>query len=139
MIKGRLFDFYFETAKNCAKLSYANRLKVGTVIVTKTGAMYPGFNGTIPGFVNNCENDDGSTNEDITIHSEQNALYKMLKEGVSAEGSTVFVTHSCCNQCSKMLISAGVERVVYGEQYRDSEPLDTLRKAGVIVEKYEKL
>jgi dCMP deaminase len=102
--------------------------------------MYPGFNGTLPGFDNNCEievNGELSTNEAITVHAEQNAMYKMLKEGVSATGATLFVTHTCCQQCAKMIISTGIERVVYIEEYRDTSPLLTLRKAGVIVEKYD--
>ena len=135
-MKENLYKFYFNTAKNIAELSYSKRLKVGSAIVTKTGAIYSGFNGTIPGFPNCCEDESGKTDENVTIHSEQNALFKMLREGVSAEGATVFCTHSCCANCCKMLISAGIERFVYGEDYRDVTPLDTLRKAGVVVLKY---
>lgn len=140
MIKSKHFPFYMEVARNSANLSYAKRLKVGAVIVTNTGAMYHGYNGTLPGFENNCEivlNDELITDEDTVVHAEQNALYKMLNEGVSAKGATVFVTHSCCKHCAKMLISAGVERVVYDEVYRDTKPLDTLKMAGIIVEKHE--
>lgn len=136
-MKDNLYKFYFNTAKNIAELSYSKRLKVGSCIVTKTGAMYSGYNGTIPGFPNHCENEDGTTDENITIHSEQNALFKMLREGVSAEGATIFCTHSCCAACSKMLISAGVERFVYGEEYRDTAPLEVLKRAGIVVLKYE--
>jgi dCMP deaminase len=136
-IKSNLYHFYYQTAERVAELSYAKRRRVGSCIVTKNGSTFTGYNGTIPNFPNICENEDGSTNEAITIHSEQNALYKMLREGVSAEGATVFCTTSCCAQCSKMLISAGIERFVYGEEYRDTTPLQILRKAGIFVEKYD--
>ena len=136
-IKSNLYHFYYQTAERIAQLSYAKRMQVGSCIVTKNGSMFTGYNGTLPGFDNVCELEDGTTNEAITVHSEQNALYKMLKEGVSAEGATIFCSHSPCQQCVKMLISAGIERFVYGNEYRDTTPLQTLKKAGIIVEKYD--
>lgn len=139
-MKSKLYHFYMDTALSASKMSYAERLKVGAVIVTSTGAMYSGFNGTLPGFPNVCEvEEDGNlvTDENVTVHAEQNAMYKMLREGVSATGATLFVTHSCCKECAKMIISTGIERVVYLNEYRNTTPLLTLRKAGVIVEKYD--
>lgn len=138
MFKPSLYHYYYSAAENAAKLSYAKKLKVGAALVTKSGSIFPGYNGTLSGFENVCEKEDGSTNEAIVIHAEQNALFKMLKEGVSAKGATLFTTHSCCEQCCKMMIAAGVERVVYGEEFRDTTPLQTLRKAGVVVEHYDR-
>ena len=137
MFKSKLYHYYYGIAQSASELSYAQRLKVGACLVTKTGAVYPGYNGTLSGFQNVCEKEDGSTDNSIVVHAEQNCLFKMLKEGVSAQGATLFVTASCCAECCKMMIASGVERVVYGEEYRDTSPLQTLRKAGVIVEKYD--
>lgn len=127
---------YMDIAKRVAKESYCTRAKVGAVIVTKHGGIFIGFNGTIAGksFPNVCEC-NGKTNTAIVIHAESNCLYKMLKEGVSAEGATLYTTLTPCEECTKMIISAGVDRVVYDEEYRDKSPLDTLIKAEVCVEK----
>lgn len=130
-----LDDFYMDTAKRISEKSYAVRSKVGAIIVTESGAMFPGFNGTLSGFPNVCEIelDDGRliTDEEITVHAEQNALYKMLREGISAKGSTLYVTLSPCAQCLKMMISAGVKRVVYSEKYRIDSHLHIAEKAGI--------
>lgn len=126
---------YMDIAKRVAKESYAKRLQVGSAILTQNGGLFVGFNGTLPNFKNVCEKDDGSTDESITIHSEQNALYKMLKEGVSAKGATIYISHSPCAQCSKMLVASGISRVVYSESYRDESPLEVLKQAGVEVVK----
>lgn len=131
----KLDEFYMNTADKISENSYCKRLKVGAVIVTKNGAMFPGFNGTLPGFPNICEIDENTTNEAITVHAEQNALYKMLKEGVSADGATIYVTHSPCEQCVKMMISCGISRVVYKNEYRITTPIDTLKDGGVEVVK----
>jgi dCMP deaminase len=128
---------YMDIARRVADESYAKRLKVGSAILTQNGALFVGFNGTLPGFINRCEKEDGSTDESITVHSEQNALYKMLREGVSAKGSTIYISHSPCEQCCKMLIASGIYRVVYGQPFRDEKPLDTLKQAGILVDKFE--
>jgi len=109
---------------------------VGAAILTENGGLYCGFNGTLPGFPNTCEKGDGSTDESITSHAEQNSLYKMLREGVSAKGATMYVTHSPCPQCCKMIISSGIKRVVYREEYRISDGLEVLMKADVLIEKF---
>jgi dCMP deaminase len=110
---------------------------VGSAILTENGGLFVGFNGTLSKFPNVCENEDGTTNEYITVHSEENALYKMLKEGVSAKGATIYISHSPCARCSRMLIASGIKRVVYCEPYRDDTPLEILEQAGVQVYKYE--
>lgn len=128
---------YMDIAKRVAKESYAKRLQVGSAILTQNGGLFVGFNGTLPGFVNQCEKEDGSTDESITIHSEQNALYKMLREGVSAKGATIYISHSPCEQCCKMLIASGISRVVYSQPFRDEAPLGILKQAGIQVDKLE--
>lgn len=130
-------SLYMDIAKRVAKESYAKRLQVGSAILTQNGGLFVGFNGTLPNFKNVCEKEDGSTDESITIHSEQNALYKMLREGVSAKGATIYISHSPCTSCTKMLIASGISRVVYSEAYRDQYPLEILRQAGIQVDKLE--
>lgn len=127
---------YMDIAKRISKESYAQRLQVGAAILTENGGLYCGFNGTLSGFPNTCEHEDGSTNESITVHAEQNALYKMLREGVSAKGATIYTTDSPCPQCCKMIISSGISRVVYEREYRLTESVEILKKANVLIEKF---
>lgn len=128
---------YMQTAEAHASLSYAKRLQVGAAILTANGGLYCGFNGTLPGFDNCCEKEDGTTDEDVTSHAEQNSLYKMLREGVSAKGATIYVTTSPCAQCAKMIISSGIVRVVYKNEYRLTNSIEIMRKANLVVEKWE--
>lgn len=130
-------SLYMNIAERISQESYAKRLKVGAAILTENGGLFCGFNGTLPGFINQCEKEDGSTDESITSHAEQNSLYKMLKEGVSAKGATIYLTHSPCSMCCKMIISSGIKRVVYKTAYRDTNSLQILEKANLVVEKWE--
>ena len=130
-------SLYMDIAERISQESYAKRLKVGAVILTENGGLFCGFNGTLPGFINQCEKEDGSTDESITSHAEQNSLYKMLKEGVSAKGATIYLTNSPCSMCCKMIISSGIKRVVYKTAYRDTNSLQILEKANLVVEKWE--
>lgn len=128
---------YLAVAEAHAKLSYAKRLQVGAAILTENGGLYCGFNGTLPGFPNCCELDENTTDESITSHAEQNSLYKMLREGVSAKGATIYLTHSPCAMCCKMIISSGIKRLVYKTDFRDTNGIEILKKANLIVEKWE--
>ena len=130
-------SLYMDIAERVSQESYAKRLKVGAAILTENGGLFCGFNGTLPGFINQCEKEDGSTDESITSHAEQNSLYKMLKEGVSAKGATIYLTHSPCSLCCKMIISSGIKRVVYKTAYRDTNSLQILEKANLVVETWE--
>lgn len=135
-IKSSLYHYYMDIAKSTAKLSYCERAQVGSVVVTRTGAMYSGYNGTIAKYYPNvCELPDGST-APYTAHSEENCFYKMLREGVSAEGSVLFVTTSPCEKCARMIVCSGVSYVVYLEKYRDDTGLEILRQCEVGVTKY---
>lgn len=135
-MKEKEIHFYMDVAKRAAEMSYAERKKVGAVVVTKQRGMYIGFNGTPAGFSNCCEH-NGVTLPEV-IHAEKNALGKMLREGVSAEGSTVFVTLSPCTSCASLMIAAGVDLVVYEEDYRDDTGKLILGIGGVKVQKYER-
>lgn len=138
MIKKELYNTYMKIAEIYSKLSYCKRLQVGSVVVTATGATYGGYNGTIAGFPNVCE-DENNVTLPYVVHAEQNSLYKMLKEGVSAEGSILFSTYSPCSECCKMIVSAGISKVIYKQLFRAPESLDILRQAGVEVEEYKEI
>ena len=136
---------YMQTALLHASLSKATRAKVGSCLVTMQGACLTGYNGTPAGMDNTCEilfqdefprEPELVTKPDV-LHSELNCLMKAAREGISVVGGTIYITLSPCIQCSAMLIQAGIQRVVYLQQYRCSEGLDLLRKAGIIVDKME--
>lgn len=126
---------YMQTALLHSKLSKAQRAKVGACLVTKQGVCLTGFNGTYSGADNCCEDvvDGALVSKLEVLHAENNCLLKAAREGVSVLGSTVYITLSPCVACSAMLIQAGVERVVYLEDYRCSKGLQLLKEAGIIV------
>lgn len=126
-------------AKQWSELSLAKRKKVGALLVKNNTIIADGYNGTPSGFENECEapifNETGEFIEYETkwyvLHAESNALAKVAKSTQSSEGSTLYVTLSPCRECSKLILQAGIKRLVYLEQYRDSEGLELLKKAGV--------
>lgn len=127
---------YIDYALRIAQESKCPRKQVGCIILSESGMLSPGLNGMASGGPNEWEYSEGGNPE--VVHAELNALGKMLEQGVSAKGSTVYVSLSPCLDCSKLLVRAKVKRVVYIEDYRKTEGLDYLRKYGVDVEKWEK-
>lgn len=135
-MKHKMFKPYMETARAFAKLSYAKRKKVGGIAITPQDVVIYSWNGRPAGDENDCEGEDGQTLEDV-LHCESNLVAKAAREGISLKGSTVVVTLSPCMMCSKQMYQAGVERVIYEEDYRDTKGITFLRKHGIFVEKYE--
>ena len=132
--------YYIKVAQLCANNSYAINLKVGAIIVKDRQIMSDGFNGTPCGFENKCEvkSLDGSLHTlSYVIHAESNAILKCAKYGRPTNGSTLYITHSPCIECAKLIIQAGIIRVVYLEDYRKSEGIELLKRAGINVEKFE--
>ena len=132
--------YYIKVAQLCANNSYALKLKVGAVIVKDDQIISDGFNGTPCGFENRCEtkNINGELQTlPYVLHAESNAILKCAKYGRSTNGATLYITHSPCIECAKLIIQAGIVRVVYLEDYRKSEGLELLKKAGINVEKFE--
>lgn len=126
----RLDKAYMDTAKALSQLSHAKRAKVGCVIVNNNGQIVSqGYNGTPNGFDNKCE-ENGATKKEV-LHAESNAIAKCAKWGGSTDGSTLYVTLSPCYECAKMIIQAGISRVVYRDTYRDTEGLQLLKRANV--------
>jgi len=135
-MKRKMIKPYMESAKAFAKLSYAKRKQVGGIAITPQDVMIYSWNGRPVGDDNICEDENGNTLEEV-LHCESNIVAKAAREGISLKGSTVVITLSPCVQCSKQLYQAGVERVIYDEEYRDLSGVKFLKEHGVYIEKYE--
>ena len=127
---------YLRMAREWSLLSYCKRKQVGAIIVRDRMIISDGYNGTPSGFENCCEDESGLTNWYV-LHAEANAILKVAKSTQSCNGSTLYVTYSPCTDCSKLIMQAGITRVVYLEEYRDTNGLDFLRRAGVEVKKID--
>lgn len=127
---------YMEMAAVWAKNSYCKRRQVGALIVKDRMIISDGYNGTPSGFENICEDESGAT-KPYVLHAEANAITKVAKSGNSSEGATLYVTAAPCIECSKLIIQAGIRRVVYRDEYRLTDGIDLLAKAGIAVEKID--
>lgn len=127
---------YMDLAHRIAKESKCPRAKVGCIVLATSGMVAPGFNGHASGGPNEWEFKEGGDPE--VVHAELNALGKMLEQGVSAKGATVYVTLSPCLECAKLLVRAKVARVVFAVPYRITAGIDYLKKYGVEVESMSK-
>lgn len=123
---------YLRMAGIWAENSYCERRKVGALLVNDGMIISDGFNGTPKGFENVCEDENGLT-KSYVLHAEANAITKVAQSNNSSRGATLYVTSSPCMECSKLIIQAGIKRVVYHEQYRLTDGLDLLRRAGIEV------
>ena len=126
---------YLEMAEIWAQNSSCKRRKVGALLVKDRMIISDGYNGTPSGFENVCE-EDGVT-KPYVLHAEANAITKVAKSGNSSEGATLYVTASPCLECSKLIIQSGIKRVVYRDEYRLTDGIDLLRRAGIEVEKVD--
>lgn len=133
MTKAALLDSrYLRMARIWAENSYCTRRKVGALIVKDNMIISDGYNGTPSGFPNVCEGPDGLTYPYV-LHAEANAITKIARSGNNADGATLYVTDSPCIECAKLIIQAGIRRVVYERSYRLTDGIDLLAKAGVSV------
>ncbi len=128
---------YLEMAAIWARNSYCKRRQVGALIVKDRMIISDGYNGTPAGFENVCEDENGVTKAYV-LHAEANAITKVSKSGNSSDGATLYVTASPCVECAKLIIQAGIKRVVYSDEYRLTDGIDLLRRAGIECEKVEK-
>ena len=129
-------DKYMQMASVWATNSYCKRRQVGALIVKDRMIISDGFNGTPSGFENICEDENGAT-KPYVLHAEANAISKVAKSGNSADGATLYVTASPCMECAKLIIQSGIHRVVYRDEYRLTDGIDLLRRAGIEVEKID--
>lgn len=121
---------YLRMARIWAENSYCERRKVGALLVKDRAIISDGYNGTPAGFENVCEEADGSTKHYV-LHAEANAITKVARSNNSSEGATLYITASPCVDCAKLIIQAGIRRVVFSELYRITDGIDLLRRAGV--------
>jgi dCMP deaminase len=150
---------YMKTAQVFSELSHARRLHVGAIVVKDDRIISIGYNGMPAGWDNDCEdteytyderdtaNGDWNYNKDTeqwfklktkpeVLHAETNAIAKLARSSESGLGADIFITHSPCLDCAKLIYQSGINRVWYGEQYRNTEGIEFLKKSGVKVEQY---
>jgi dCMP deaminase len=127
---------YLKMADIWAQNSYCNRRKVGALLVKDKMIISDGYNGTPSGFENECEDEDNKT-KSYVLHAEANAITKVAKSGNSSLGATLYVTSSPCLECSKLIVQAGISRVVFTENYRLEDGINLLKRAKIEVEQIE--
>ena len=123
---------YLRMAQIWAENSYCERRKVGALVVKNKMIISDGYNGTPSGFENVCE-DEHKLTKPYVLHAEANAITKLARSSNNSDGATLYVTSSPCIECAKLIIHAGIKRVVYGEIYRLEDGLDLLKKANIEV------
>jgi len=132
--KQHLLDLrYLQMARIWAENSYCKRRKVGALLVKDRMIISDGYNGTPSGFENICEDEDDKT-KPYVLHAEANAITKIAKSNNSSQGATLYVTSLPCMECAKLIIQAGIKRVIFSEAYRMQDGIDLLNRAGIDVQ-----
>ena len=131
--KAALDRRYARMALIWAENSYCERRKVGALVVKNNMIISDGYNGTPTGFENICE-DENNVSKPYVLHAEANAITKLARSSNSSDGATLYVTASPCIECAKLIIQSGIKRVIYTEQYRLTDGVDLLKRAGIEVE-----
>jgi dCMP deaminase len=121
-----------------AQNSYCKRRKVGALIVKEKMIISDGYNGTPSGFENVCE-DENNVTKPYVLHAEANAITKVAKSSNSSENATLYVTSSPCMECAKLIIQAGIKRVVFTESYRVEDGIQLLKRANIEIKQVEEL
>ena len=128
----RLDCRYLRMARIWAENSYGKRRQVGALVVKNKMIISDGYNGTPSGFENCCE-DDNNITKPYVLHAEANAITKLARSSNNSDGATLYVTASPCIECAKLIIQAGIKRVVYGEHYRLEDGIRLLERANIEV------
>ena len=131
-MKERFAKAHMRAAYSYAQLSYCNRRQVGCAIVKDDRIISIGFNGTPPGWENECEDKDGNTKPEV-FHAEANAIAKLAKSVESGQGATMFVTTVPCFDCSKLIAQTGIKEVYFSEEYRKMDGFEFLEKCDIEV------
>ncbi len=135
--KAHLLDIrYLRMARIWAENSYCTRRQVGALIVKDKMIISDGYNGTPSGFPNVCEGEDGLT-VPCVLHAEANAITKIARSGNNSDGATLYVTDAPCIECAKLIIQAGIKRVLFSRAYRLTDGIDLLKKANIEVQQIE--
>jgi len=127
---------YLKMAEIWAQNSYCKRRKVGALLVKDKMIISDGYTGPPSGFENECE-DENNITKAYVLHAEANAITKVAKSGNNSLGATLYVTSSPCLECSKLIIQAGIQRVVFTENYRLEDGINLLKRANIDVEQVE--
>lgn len=138
---------HLDVAQRYSQLSKARRLKVGAVVVKDDRIISIGYNGTPPGWDNNCEDETGFVTDDDgnvvdrllktkpeVLHAEENAIGKLARSHESGDGAAMFLTHAPCAQCAKLILVSGIRQVFYRDTYRDDSGVQFLIKGGIDVQ-----
>jgi len=135
-VKDKFISLYCDVAERVSQLSHAQRLKVGAVIVKDDRILSYGYNGMPSGFDNVCETQDNISKPEV-VHAEMNAIAKVAKHSESCDGASIFITHSPCVECAKLILQSGISRVYYKHDYRSTDGVDLLRRSefGILVTK----
>lgn len=123
---------YLKMARIWAENSYCKRRQVGALIVKDKMIISDGYNGTPSGFANVCE-DENNVTKPYVLHAEANAITKIARSSNNSDGATLYVTAAPCIECAKLIIQAGISRVIYSEEYRIEDGINLLRRAGIEV------
>lgn len=129
---------YLKMVKSWSELSHCTRKKVGAIIVKNDMIISDGYNGTPSGYDNCCEDANGETYWYV-LHAEANAILKVAKSTNNCEGATLYLTLSPCKDCSKLILQAGIKRVVYSMNYKDTEGVSFLKSSGIEVVQIEEV
>ena len=121
---------YLRMARIWAENSYCQRRKVGALVVKDKMIISDGYNGTPSGFENVCE-DDNNVTKPYVLHAEANAITKLARSNNNSDGSTLYITDSPCIECAKLIIQAGIKRVVFANKYRLADGLELLQRANI--------
>ncbi len=124
---------YMRMARIWAENSYCERRRVGALLVKDNRIISDGYNGTPSGFENICE-DENNVTKPYVLHAEANAITKVARSSNSSDNATLYVTASPCIECAKLIIQAGIKRVVCGEKYRILDGIELLERAGIEIE-----
>lgn len=127
---------YLAMARIWAQNSYCKRRQVGALLVRDKMIISDGYNGTPSGFENECEDENNKT-KPYVLHAEANAITKVARSGNSSEGATLYVTSSPCIECAKLIIQAGIKRVVFSEKYRVEDGINLLKRANIEIVQVE--
>lgn len=143
-MKQKMIDAYMKAAAIFAELSHAKRLHVGAIVVKDDRIISIGYNGMPSGWDNNCEDEIIDDKWMVTLktkpevlHAETNAIAKLARSSESGLGADLFVTHSPCLDCAKLIYQSGIKRVFFNHAYRDTNGVEFLKKSGVEVEQYK--
>lgn len=124
-------DTFVEIAESISTLSRCRRSQVGAILVREGRIISTGYNGTLPGFKNECE--DGGVTIPSVMHAEQNVISYCAQQGISTKGATMYVTHSPCPDCAKLIVQAGINKVIFVHEYRDPTGIAILGQSSIPV------